>query len=110
MPTDRIYKIPDILPFRARLDELDSQMAEPDFYAGQQRAAEVYQPKPSFQCHLHLILELVVAFQRILCYADACRYHHRIGRTIVSGSESILSVSPVPNLSHVVSRKIIEAY
>ncbi len=35
-----IYKIPDITPFRAKLKELDTQMAEPDFYSDQQRAAE----------------------------------------------------------------------
>lgn len=36
-----MHKIPDIAPFRAKLDELDTQMAEPDFYSNQQRAAEV---------------------------------------------------------------------
>lgn len=36
-----MHKIPDIAPFRAKLDALDAQMAEPDFYSDQQRAAEV---------------------------------------------------------------------
>ena len=33
--------LPDILPFRRRLDELSAQMAEPSFYANPRRAAEV---------------------------------------------------------------------
>lgn len=36
-----MYKIPDIAPFRAKLDELDAQMVEPDFYSDQRRAAEI---------------------------------------------------------------------
>ncbi len=36
-----MHKIPDIAPFRAKLDELDIQMADPDFYSNQQRAADV---------------------------------------------------------------------
>lgn len=36
-----MHKIPDIAPFRAKLDALDTQIAEPDFYSDQQRAAEV---------------------------------------------------------------------
>jgi peptide chain release factor 1 len=34
-------KLPDISPFRHRLDELDAQMAEPSFYANSRRAADV---------------------------------------------------------------------
>ena len=34
-------ELPDILPFRRRLDELSAQMAEPSFYANPRRAAEV---------------------------------------------------------------------
>ena len=34
-------KIPDIAPFRAKLDSLDAQIAEPNFYSDQRRAAEV---------------------------------------------------------------------
>ena len=33
--------LPDILPFRRRLEELSAQMAEPSFYANPRRAAEV---------------------------------------------------------------------
>ncbi len=33
--------LPDILPFRRRLDELSAQLAEPAFYANPRRAAEV---------------------------------------------------------------------
>lgn len=33
--------IPDIAPFRTRKDELDKQMAEPDFFADQRKAAEL---------------------------------------------------------------------
>lgn len=33
--------LPDIAPFRRRLDELDAQMADPSFYANSRRAAEV---------------------------------------------------------------------
>jgi peptide chain release factor 1 len=33
--------LPDISPFRRRLDELDAQMAEPSFYAQPRRAADV---------------------------------------------------------------------
>lgn len=36
-----MHKIPDIAPFRAKLAELDGQMAEPDFYSDQRQAAEV---------------------------------------------------------------------
>ena len=36
-----MHKIPDIAPFRAKLDALDAKMAEPDFYSDQQRAAKV---------------------------------------------------------------------
>jgi len=36
-----MHKIPDIAPFRAKLDALDVQMAEPDFYSDQQRVADV---------------------------------------------------------------------
>ena len=33
--------LPDISPFKRRLEELDAQMAEPSFYGNQRRAAEV---------------------------------------------------------------------
>lgn len=36
-----MHKIPDIAPFRDKLSELDEQMAEPNFYSDQRRAAEV---------------------------------------------------------------------
>ncbi len=36
-----MHKIPDIAPFREKLSELDEQMAEPNFYSDQRRAAEV---------------------------------------------------------------------
>ena len=36
-----MHKIPDIAPFRDKLDALDAQMAEPNFYSDQQHAAEV---------------------------------------------------------------------
>ena len=36
-----MHKIPDIAPFRVKLDALNAQMAEPDFYSDQQRVAEV---------------------------------------------------------------------
>ena len=36
-----MHKIPDIAPFRAKLDALDAQMADPDFYSDQQRVADV---------------------------------------------------------------------
>lgn len=36
-----MHKIPDIAPFRAKLAELNGQMADPDFYSNQRRAAEV---------------------------------------------------------------------
>ncbi|MGB0408484.1 MAG: peptide chain release factor 1 [Opitutales bacterium] len=36
-----MHKIPDIAPFKEKLAELDAQMAEPNFYADQRRAAEV---------------------------------------------------------------------
>ena len=34
-------KIPDIAPFREKLAELDAQMAEPNFYSDQRKAAEI---------------------------------------------------------------------
>lgn len=36
-----MHIIPDIAPFREKLSELDEQMAEPNFYSDQRRAAEV---------------------------------------------------------------------
>lgn len=36
-----MQQIPDIRPFRLRLDELDAQMADPGFYANPRKAAEV---------------------------------------------------------------------
>jgi peptide chain release factor 1 len=36
-----MHKIPDIAPFRAKLDSLDAQMAEPNFYSDQRRAADI---------------------------------------------------------------------
>ena len=36
-----MHKIPDIAPFRDKLGELDAQMAEPNFYSDQRRAAEI---------------------------------------------------------------------
>jgi peptide chain release factor 1 len=36
-----MHKIPDIAPFRNKLNELNDQMADPDFYSDQRRAAEV---------------------------------------------------------------------
>ena len=36
-----MHKIPDIAPFRDKLNELNEQMADPDFYSDQRRAAEV---------------------------------------------------------------------
>jgi peptide chain release factor 1 len=36
-----MHKIPDIAPFREKLAELDEQMAEPNFFADQRRAADV---------------------------------------------------------------------
>lgn len=33
--------LPEILPFKRRLDELDAQMAEPSFYANARKAAEI---------------------------------------------------------------------
>ena len=39
--TGYMHKIPDIAPFRAKLESLDAQIAEPNFYSDQRRAAEV---------------------------------------------------------------------
>ncbi len=36
-----MHKIPDIAPFRAKLESLDAKMAEPNFYSDQKRAAEI---------------------------------------------------------------------
>ena len=36
-----MHTIPDIAPFRAKLDDLDAQMAEPNFYSDQRRAADI---------------------------------------------------------------------
>ena len=36
-----MHNIPDIAPFRAKLDDLDAQMAEPNFYSDQRRAADI---------------------------------------------------------------------
>ena len=36
-----MHTIPDIAPFRDKLSELNEQMADPDFYSDQRRAAEV---------------------------------------------------------------------
>lgn len=36
-----MHNIPDIAPFREKLEELDAQISEPNFYSDQRRAAEV---------------------------------------------------------------------
>ncbi|MGB0743001.1 MAG: peptide chain release factor 1, partial [Opitutales bacterium] len=36
-----MHKIPDIAPFKDKLAELDTQMAEPNFYSDQRRAADI---------------------------------------------------------------------
>ena len=41
--------LPDIAPFKRRLDELDAQMAEPAFYANSRRAAEVMREQQKLQ-------------------------------------------------------------
>jgi len=41
--------LPDIAPFRRRLDELDAQMAEPSFYSNSRRAAEVMREQQKLQ-------------------------------------------------------------
>jgi peptide chain release factor 1 len=53
--------IPDIIPFRRRLEELDAQMAEPGFYSNQRRAAEVMREHQKLQLLLadHASLERV---------------------------------------------------
>lgn len=40
-PFAQMQALPDIAPFQRRLHELDSRMAEPDFFADSRRAAEV---------------------------------------------------------------------
>src|SRR5688572_21644664 len=42
-------ELPDIFPFRRRLDELDAQMAEPSFYNNPRRAAEVSREQQKVQ-------------------------------------------------------------
>ena len=37
----RMEQLPDIVPFRRRLEELAAQMASPSFYASSRRAADV---------------------------------------------------------------------
>ena len=39
--SNRMHKIPDIAPFKDKLAELDTQMAEPNFYSDQRKAAEI---------------------------------------------------------------------
>jgi peptide chain release factor 1 len=36
-----MHKIPDIAPFRSKLQDLDAKMAEPNFYSDQRRAADI---------------------------------------------------------------------
>ena len=36
-----MHTIPDIAPFRDKLSELNEQMADPNFYSDQRRAAEI---------------------------------------------------------------------
>ena len=57
--------LPDISPFRRRLDELDAQMADPSFYANSRRAADVTREHQKlqkvvedFQAHERLLREL----------------------------------------------------
>ena len=42
-------ELPDISPFRRRLEELDAQMADPGFYGNQRRAAEVMREHQKLQ-------------------------------------------------------------
>ncbi|MGB0272827.1 MAG: peptide chain release factor 1 [Opitutales bacterium] len=52
--------IPDIAPFRDKLAELDAQMADPNFYADQRRAAEVSREHQ----HVSGLIERFEAFHR----------------------------------------------
>ena len=56
-----MHKIPDIAPFRAKLDALDAQMADPDFYSDQQRVAEVSREHQ----HLSSLVEKFQAYHAV---------------------------------------------
>jgi len=62
--------LPEIAPFRRRLDELDAQMAEPSFYNNSRRAAEVMREHQKLQ-------QLVADHRR----------HERIEQEIVEAAE-----------------------
>ena len=47
--TPELTTLPDIAPFRRRLEELDAQMAEPGFYSNQRRSAEVMREHQKLQ-------------------------------------------------------------
>ena len=53
-----MHKIPDIAPFRDKLSELDAQMAEPNFYSDQRRAADISREHQ----HLSTLIEKFEAF------------------------------------------------
>src|SRR5277367_1670884 len=63
-----VDELPEIGPFRQRLEELDAQMAEPGFYANQRRAAEITREHQKLQkvvadheAHDRVALELAQA-------------------------------------------------
>jgi peptide chain release factor 1 len=62
-------ELPDIAPFRRRLDELDAQMAEPAFYANPRRAADVSREQQKLQ-------QLVADYHE----------HERLGRELVEAA------------------------
>jgi peptide chain release factor 1 len=55
-----MHKIPNIAPFREKLNELNEQMADPDFYSDQRRAAEVSRE----QMRLSTLVEKFEAYHR----------------------------------------------
>ena len=59
-----MHTIPDIAPFRDKLSELNEQMAAPDFYSDQRRAAEISRE----QMRLSTLVEKFEA------------YHNTVGR------------------------------
>ena len=56
-----MHNIPDIEPFRKKLNELDLQMSEPEFFSNAQRASEVSREHQ----RLTSLIETFEAFHRI---------------------------------------------
>ncbi len=84
-----MHKIPDIAPFREKLSELDAQMAEPNFYSDQRRAAEISREH-----------------QRLSNLVEKFEAHHKAEREIAENEAMLADVSIEAELREMAAEEI----